>query len=59
VAAKNDEELRFYVRGDSDAWLESVTAESWGEGIVTKNVAVDEMHAWLKEHPNAFMAAIR
>ena len=59
VAAKNDEELRFYVRGESDAWLESVTAEAWGEGIVTKNVAVDEMHAWLKEHPNAFMAAIR
>ena len=59
VAAKNDEELRFYVRGESDAWLESVTAETWGEGIVTKSVAVDEMHAWLKEHPNAFMAAIR
>ena len=59
MAAKNDEELRFYVRGESDAWLESVTAESWGEGIVTTPVAVDQMHAWLKEHPNAFMAAIR
>jgi homoserine dehydrogenase len=59
VAAKNDEELRFYVRGESDAWLESVTAEAWGEGIVTKSVTVDQMHAWLKEHPNAFMAAIR
>ena len=30
-----------------------------GQGVVTQPVAVDEMHAWLKDHPNAFMAAIR
>ena len=59
VAAKNDEKLRFYVRGASDAWLRSITAESWGEGIVTEPVAVDEIHAWLKNNPDAFMAAIR
>ena len=59
VAAKNDEKLRFYVRGARDAWLESVTSESWGEGIVTAPVAVDEIHAWLKNNPDAFMAAIR
>ena len=59
VAAKNDEKLRFYVRGASDAWLESVTAESWGEGIVTNPVAVDEIHGWLKNHPDCFLAAIR
>ena len=59
VAAKNDEKLRFYVRGASDAWLESVTAESWGEGVVTDPVAVDEIHGWLKNHPDCFLAAIR
>ena len=59
VAAKNDGKLCFYVRGASDAWLDAVTAETWGEGIATKPVAVDEMHAWLKNHPGCFMAAIR
>ena len=59
VAAKNDEKLRFYVRGASDAWLESNTAETWGEGVLTVPTAVDEMHAWLKANPDAFMAAIR
>ena len=59
VAAKNDGLLRFYVRGASDAWLQSVTAESWGQGVVTEPVAVDEIHAWLKNYPDCFMAAIR
>ncbi len=59
VAAKNDGALCFYVRGGSDLWLESVTTEKWGEGIVTAPVAVDTMHAWLKDHPDCFLAAIR
>ena len=59
VAAKNDEKLRFYVRGASDAWLESVTCDHWGEGIVTTPVSVDEIHGWLKNHPDCFLAAIR
>ena len=59
VAAKNDEKFRFYVRSGADAWLDANTAERWGEGVVTVPVAVDEMHAWLKDHPDAFMAAIR
>ena len=59
VAAKNDEKLRFYVRGASDSWLEGVTAESWGEGVVTEPVSVDEIHAWLKNYPDCFLAAIR
>ena len=59
VAAKNEEKLRFYVRGSKDAWLQSVTAESWGDGVATEPVGVDEMHAWLKRNPDAFMAAIR
>ena len=59
VAAKNDEKLRFYVRGASDAWLEANTAETWGEGVVTEPVSVDEIHAWLKNYPDCFLAAIR
>ena len=59
VSAKNDGLFSFYVRGASDAWLESVTAENWGEGVVTEPVAVDEIHAWLKNYPDCFLAAIR
>ena len=56
--AVNSLERAFYVRGGSDEWLESGTADHWGEGVVTKPVSVDEMHRWLKNHPNVFMAAI-
>ncbi len=55
----NDEVMRYYVRGEGDAWLESHTSDHWGEGVVTVPVSVDEIHAWCKEHPSAFMAAIR
>ena len=58
VAAENDEKLTFYVRGDKDAWLEENKAEAWGEAIVTKPVAVAEMHKWLKDHPGTFLAAV-
>ncbi len=59
VAAQNDEKLPFYIRGESDAWLEGRKAAVWGQGTVTKPLAVSEVHAWCKEHPSAFMAAIR
>ncbi|MBP3654041.1 MAG: homoserine dehydrogenase [Oscillospiraceae bacterium] len=58
VAANNDVALSYYVRGASDAWLEGNVSESWGEGVLTKPVAVAEMHAWLKQHPDAFIAAV-
>ena len=58
VTACNDEKLRFYVRGDSDAWLESNKEDTWGEAIVTRPVAVSEMHSWLKSHPGTFLAAL-
>ena len=57
VSADNSVKLRYYVRG-GDAWIESVTAEKWGEASVTEPVAVNEMHAWLKNNPEAFIAAI-
>ena len=57
VAACNDEALPFYVRGEVDAWLEANTAEKWGNAVVTKPVNIAEMHAWLANHPDAFIAA--
>ena len=55
VAADNSEKLSWYVRG---GW-NGETAENWGEAVVTKAVSVTEMHAWIKENPDAFVAAIR
>ena len=55
VAADNSEALRFYVRGNWDGEVE----ETWGNAVVTKAVAVSQMHAWLKQNPDAFIAAIR
>ena len=57
VAAVNDDELVFYVRGDRDAWLEDNASERWGSAVITKPVSVNAMHAWLKDHPDAFIAA--
>ena len=55
VAADNSEELRWYVRGN---W-NGETEETWGNAVVTKAVSIAAMHAWLKENPDAFAAAIR
>ena len=55
VAADTSVELTWYVRGN---WQGEV-AENWGNAVVTKPVAVSQMHAWLKENPEAFIAAIR
>ena len=57
VSADNSVKLRYYVRG-GDAWIDSITAEKWGEASVTEPVAVSEIHAWLKNNPEAFIAAI-
>ena len=55
VASDNSEKLNWYVRGN---WQGEV-AETWGSAAVTKGVSVAEMHAWIKENPEAFVAAIR
>ena len=55
VCACNDGKLRYYVRGN---WQGQV-AETWNGAVVTEPVAVSEIHAWLKENPDAFIAAIR
>ena len=55
VAADNSVELTWYVRGN---W-EGEAAETWGNAKIVKAVSVTKMHAWIKENPDAFVAAIR
>ena len=56
--ADNSVCLRYYVHGDVDPWLEENKQETWGNAIVTVPVPVEKMHAWLKEHPGTFIAAL-
>ena len=58
VAADNSLTRQFYVRGETDAWLTDNAQETWGNAVITKPVAVDEMHKWLKNHPGTFLAAL-
>ena len=58
VPATNTDTLRYYVSGESDSWLEENKQETWLDATVTKPVSVEAMHAWRKDHPNAFIAAI-
>ena len=58
VSAVNDSRMTYYVRGDVDSWLQEHTAETWGNAVLTKPVSVSDMHAWLKVHPGAFIAAV-
>ena len=58
VSISNDEKLAYYVRGDSDAWLEAHTAETWDQAVITEPVSVSDMHAWLNAHPGTFIAAM-
>ena len=54
VTAENQKTMAFYVRGPWDGPV----AEGWGEGILTGPVAVQEMHRWAKQHPEAFFAGV-
>ena len=54
VAVTNDETYCYYVRGN---WNGEI-AQQWGNAIVTKPVSVEVMHNWLKENPDAFIAAL-
>ena len=52
---QSEGKLTWYVRGN---WTGAV-AENWGSAVITGPVSVTEMHVWLKENPDAFIAAIR
>ncbi len=54
VDLDNSGRLKWYVRG---GWTGAV-CDTWGDAVITEPVAVNEMHAWLKDHPDAFVAAI-
>ncbi|MBQ5781551.1 MAG: homoserine dehydrogenase [Spirochaetaceae bacterium] len=58
VKAENTDFMRYYVRGEKDSWLEENTAETWGTAIISKPISVEAMHVWLKNHPEAFIAAL-
>ena len=58
VKAENSLTMRYYVRGEQDAWLAENKQEVWGDAVVTGPVEVGQMHAWLAQHPGAFIAAI-
>ena len=54
----------YYVRtAFPDAFLQSVTVEQWGDGVVTACVSVEEMLRWgraqLAKDPGCFLAGIR
>ena len=55
VKAENSDMLRYYVRGN---WQGEIS-EEWNGAVVTAPVCVNDMHAWLKANPDAFIAAIR
>ena len=52
--AENTDTMRYYVRGA--AWADA--EETWGNAVITKPISVAAMHAWRKENPDAFIAAI-
>lgn len=58
VSVVNNEKLCYYVRGGHDTWPEAETSTHWGSAVITKPVAVAQMHGWLKAHPGAFIAAL-
>ena len=58
VSAQNTDTLCYYVSGGTDGWLKENTAETWGDAVITKPVTVEAMHAWLKNQPDAFIAAL-
>ncbi len=58
VSVANDDLLCYYVRGASDAWLQEVTKDTWGDAVITKPVSVSRMHSWLSQHQGAFIAAL-
>jgi len=55
VDVDNSEELTWYVRGN---WNGAVK-EVWGDAVITEKVSVADMHAWRKENPEGFIAALQ
>ena len=58
VTVNNDIPMVYYIRGCEDGSLETITAERWGNAIITKPISVQTVHDWLRSHSNAFIAAV-
>ena len=56
VSADNSEKLRYYIRGGKG--LPAPATEIWGNAVITEPVSVSTVHAWLKQNPDAFIAAL-
>ncbi len=56
-AAVNEVALPYYVRGGKRRGLP--IREVWGAGVLTEPMSVARLHAWLKENPGAFAAAVQ
>ena len=56
VSVDNSRKMCYYIRGGS--WPTETVADHWGNAVITKPVSVADVHAWLKENPGAFIAAI-
>jgi len=52
----NKTKLRYYIRGGKA--LPCNVLEHWGDAVVTEPVSINAIHAWLKENPHAFIAAL-
>ncbi len=57
VTVDNDMTMCYYIRGGN--WPADKVAERWGSAVITSPVTVSAVHAWLKENPDAFIAALR
>ena len=55
VSIDNSAAMCYYIRGNFPA---DKVAERWGNAVVTTPVSVEFVHAWLKENPDAFIAAL-
>ena len=56
VSVDNSASLCYYIRGGN--WPADKVADRWGNAIITTPVSVESVHAWLKENPDAFIAAL-
>ena len=56
VCAVNDIKLRYYV--SQAQWPAALTQKKLGDAVITNPISVTDMHNWLKEHPQAFIAAM-
>ena len=56
VSVDNSMKACYYIRGGN--WPNDQVAERWGNAIITTPSSVESVHAWLKENPDAFIAAL-